>query len=134
MLSTLNWKILERKQTIARLSMLYKMRYRLVSLGDTKLRSAGHSYSTRSVEYSYTQPTAIRDYYKYSFYSWTISHYQKYHNTLCFPKHCFYFYFFGPTMVPRETGNNAYMEIYHGKCLHEINSQGKQHCPIHWLL
>ena len=38
--------------------MLYKMRYRLVSHGDVKLQSTGHSYSTRSKEYSYTQPTA----------------------------------------------------------------------------
>ena len=41
-----------------------KMRHRLVSHKDASLQSAGHSYSTCSIEYSYTQPTAIRDYYK----------------------------------------------------------------------
>ena len=45
-------------------SMLYKIRYLLISHDGAKLQSSGHSYSTRSmVEYSYTQPT-----YKYSFY------------------------------------------------------------------
>ena len=45
-------------------SMLYKIRYLLISHDGAKVQSSGHSYSTRSmVEYSYTQPT-----YKYSFY------------------------------------------------------------------
>ena len=45
-------------------SMLYKIRYLLISHDGAKLQSSGHSYSNRSmVEYSYTQPT-----YKYSFY------------------------------------------------------------------
>ena len=60
MLSTLKWKTLASRRTIARLSVLYKMRYRLVSHEDAKLQPAGHSYSTRSKEYSYSQPTAIR--------------------------------------------------------------------------
>ena len=64
MLSTLKWKTLESRRTIACLSILYKMRHRLVSHKDASLQSAGHSYSTSSIEYSYTQPTAIRDYYK----------------------------------------------------------------------
>ena len=59
MLSTLNWKTLECRRTIVRLSMLYEMRCRLVSHEDAKLQSTGHSFSTRSMEYSYTQPTAI---------------------------------------------------------------------------
>jgi len=73
MLSTLKWKTLASRRTIARLSVLYKMRYRLVSHEDAKLQPAGHSYSTRSKEYSYSQPTAIRDYYKYSFCPRTIT-------------------------------------------------------------
>ena len=44
--------------------MLCKMRYRLISHEDAKLQSAGHSYSTRSLEYSHALPKAIRDYYK----------------------------------------------------------------------
>ena len=60
-------------RTIARLSVLYKMRYRLVSHEDAKLQPAGRSYSTFSKEYSYSQPTAIRDYYKYSFCLRTIT-------------------------------------------------------------
>ena len=47
--------------------------HRLVSHKDANLQSAGHAYSTCSIEYSYTQPTAIRDYYKYSFYPRTIT-------------------------------------------------------------
>ena len=50
---------------------------RLVSHKDANLQSAGHAYSTRSIEYSYTQPTAIRDYYKYSFYPRTITEWKK---------------------------------------------------------
>ena len=57
--------------------MLYKMRHRLVSHKDANLQSAGHSYSTRSMEYSFTQPTAIRDYYEYSFYPRTITEWNK---------------------------------------------------------
>ena len=49
------------------------MRYRLISHEDAKLQSAGHSYSTRSLEYSHALATAIRDYYKYSFYPRTIT-------------------------------------------------------------
>ena len=76
MLSTLT--TLESRRIIARLScMLYKMRYRLVSHIDAKLQSAGHLYSTRSIEYSYTQPTAIRDNYKYSFHPRTITGWNK---------------------------------------------------------
>ena len=44
--------------------MLCKMRYRLISHEDAKLQSAGHLYSTRSLEYSHALPKAIRDYYK----------------------------------------------------------------------
>ena len=51
MLSTLKWKTLESRRMISRLSMLYKMLYRLVSHEDAKLQSAGHSYSTLSIEY-----------------------------------------------------------------------------------
>ena len=51
--------------------------YLLVSHKDANLQSAGHSYSTRSIQYSYTQPTAIRDYYKYSFYPRTITEWNK---------------------------------------------------------
>ena len=40
MLSTLKGKALASRRTIARLSMLYKMRYRLVSHEDVKLQSA----------------------------------------------------------------------------------------------
>ena len=57
--------------------MLCKMRYRLISHEDAKLQSAGHSYSTRSLEYSNALPTAIRDYYKYSFYPRTITEWNK---------------------------------------------------------
>ena len=57
--------------------MLCKMRYRLISHEDAKLRFAGHSYSTRSLEYSHIQPTAIRDYYKYSFYPRTVTEWNK---------------------------------------------------------
>ena len=39
--------------------------------------SAGHSYSTRSLEYSHALPTAIRDYYKYSLYPRTITEWNK---------------------------------------------------------
>ena len=48
-----------------------------VSHKDANLQSAGHAYSTRSIEYSYTQQTAIRDYYKYSFYQRTITEWNK---------------------------------------------------------
>ena len=65
------------QRTTARLSMLCKMRYRLISHEDAKLQSAGHSYSTRSLEYSHALPTAIRDYYKYSFYPRTITEWNK---------------------------------------------------------
>ena len=51
--------------------------HRLVSHKDVNLQSAGHAYSTRSIEYSYTQQTAIRDYYKYSFYQRTITEWSK---------------------------------------------------------
>ena len=57
--------------------MLCKMRYRLISHEDAKLQFAGHSYSTRCLEYSHRQPTAIRDYYKYSFYPGTIKEWNK---------------------------------------------------------
>ena len=53
------------------------MRYTLVSHEDAKLQSACHSHSTRSIEYTYTQPTEIRDYYKYSFYPRTITEWNK---------------------------------------------------------
>ena len=62
MLSTLKWKTLKSRRTIAHLSMLLKLWHRLVSHKDASLQSAGHLYSTRSKEYSYTRPTAIRDY------------------------------------------------------------------------
>ena len=39
------------QRTTTRLSMLCKMRYRLISHEDAKLQSAGHSYSTRSLQY-----------------------------------------------------------------------------------
>ena len=73
MLSALKWKTLESRRTIARLSMLYKMRNRLVFYEDIKLQPVDPLYSTRSKEYAYKQPIAIRNYYKYSFYSRTIS-------------------------------------------------------------
>ena len=57
--------------------MLYKMRHRLVSHKDANIQSAGHSYSTRSTEYSYTQPKAIGDYYNYSFYPRTMTEWNK---------------------------------------------------------
>ena len=69
MLSTLKWKTLERRRTIARLSMLYKMRNRLVFYDDIKLQPVDHLYSTRSKDYAYKQPIATRDYYKYIFLS-----------------------------------------------------------------
>ena len=59
MLSTLKWKTLESRRTIARQSMLYKMRHRLFSHKDANLQSAGNSYSTRPIEYSYTQPQPL---------------------------------------------------------------------------
>ena len=65
--------ITEIRRTIARLSMLYKMRNRLVFYEDIKLQPVHHLYSTRSKDYSYKQPIATRDYYKYSFYPRTIS-------------------------------------------------------------
>ena len=45
-----------------------------------------------------------------------MGHFQKYHNTLCFPskilhKDCFHF-LLGLTMVPRENKNNAYAKIW----------------------
>ena len=51
--------------------------YLPVSHKDANLQSAGNSYSTRPLEYSYTQPTAIRDYYNYSFYPRTITEWNK---------------------------------------------------------
>ena len=77
MLSTLKWKTLKSRRIIARLSMPYKMRHRLASHKNANLQSAGHSYSTRSTQYSYRQPTAIRDYYKYAFYPRTITEWNK---------------------------------------------------------
>ena len=59
MLSTLKWKTLESRRTIARLSLLCKMQHRLVSHKDANLQSAGNSYSTRPIEYSYTQPQPL---------------------------------------------------------------------------
>ena len=46
----------------------------------------------------------------------SIGHFQKYHNTLCFPskilhKHCFHF-LLGLAMVPRENKNNAYEKFW----------------------
>ena len=46
MLSTLKWKTLESRRTIACLIMLHKRGYRLVPHEDAKLQSAGHSYSS----------------------------------------------------------------------------------------
>ena len=77
MLSALKWKTLESRRTIARLSMLYKMQNRLVFYEDIKLQPVDHLYSTRSKEYTYKQPIATRDYYKYSFYPRTISEWNK---------------------------------------------------------
>ena len=77
MLSALKWKTLESRRTIGRLSMLYKMRHRLVSHKYANLKSAGNSYSTRPTEYSYAQAAAIRDYYKYSLYPRTITEWNK---------------------------------------------------------
>ena len=77
MLSTLKWKTLESRRTIARLSMLYKMRNRLVFYDDIKLQPVDHLYSTRFKEYAYKQPITTRDYYKYSFYPRTISEWNK---------------------------------------------------------
>ena len=57
--------------------MLHKRGYRLVPHEDAKLQSAGHSYSTRSLEYSHALPTAIRDYYKYFLYPRTITEWNK---------------------------------------------------------
>ena len=57
--------------------MLCKMRYRLISHEDAKVQSAGPSYSTRSLKYSHKLPTAIRDYYKYSFYPKKITEWNK---------------------------------------------------------
>ena len=71
MLLALKWKTLESRRTITCLSMLYKMRNRLVSHEDVQLQLAGHFHSTRSKEYSYTQLTATRDYFKYFFCSRT---------------------------------------------------------------
>ena len=51
--------------------------HRLVSHKDANLQSAGHAYSTRSIEYSYTQPTAIRDNNNYSFYPRTVTEWNK---------------------------------------------------------
>ena len=77
MLSALKWKTLESRRTIARLSMLYKMRNRLVFYDEIKHQPVDYLYSTRSKEYAYKQPIATRDYYKYSFYPRTISEWNK---------------------------------------------------------
>ena len=77
MLSTLKWKTLESRRTIARLSMLYKMRNRLVFYDDIKLQPVDHLYSTRFKEYAYKQPITTRNYYKYSFHPRTISEWNK---------------------------------------------------------
>ena len=71
MLSALKWKTLESRRTIARLSLLYKMRNRLAFYEDIKLQPVDHLYSTRSKEYAYKQPIATKDYYN-SFYPRTI--------------------------------------------------------------
>ena len=60
MLSALKWKTLESRRTIARLSMLYKMRNRLVFFEDIKPQPVDHLYSTRSKEYAYKQPITTR--------------------------------------------------------------------------
>ena len=77
MISTLKWKTLESRRTIARLSMLYKMRNRIVFYDDIKLQPVDHLYSTRFKEYAYKQPKTTRDYYKYFFYPRTISEWNK---------------------------------------------------------
>ena len=74
MLSPLKWKTLESRRTIARLSMLYKIRNRLVSHEDVLLQSTGHlcSNSLQRV-LLHTIDNHKGFFFKYSFYLKTIT-------------------------------------------------------------
>jgi hypothetical protein len=80
-ISVLKWKTLENsRRSIARLSMMYKIRNMLVSCEDVNLKPVGqlgHLYSTCTKEYAYTLPMVTRDYCKYSFYPRTITEWNK---------------------------------------------------------
>ena len=71
MLCCLGWKTLQTRRTIARLTMLYKMRNNLVYADSTKLKPVNYK-STRSSEHAYNLPTIKCDYFKYSFYPRTL--------------------------------------------------------------
>ena len=68
----ISWKLsfydLHGRRHCARVTVLWK---------PSSLERAHTLYVSGSIEYSYTQPTAIRDYYKYSFYPRTITQWNK---------------------------------------------------------
>ena len=71
MLYCLNWKTLQSRRSIARLSMLYKMRNNLTYADKNMLQPVSYK-STRSSEHAYKLPTASCDYFKFSFYPRTL--------------------------------------------------------------
>ena len=71
MLYCLNWKTLQSRRSIARLSMLYKMRNNLTYADKNMLQPVSYK-STRSSEHAYKLPTASCDYFKFSVYPRTL--------------------------------------------------------------
>ena len=71
MLHCLNWKTLQSRRSIARLSMLCEMRNNLTYADNNMLPPITYK-STRSSEHAYKLPTASCDYFKFSFYPRTL--------------------------------------------------------------
>ena len=67
----LNWKTLQSRTSIARLSMIFKMRNNLTHADSNMLQPVTYK-STRSSEHTYKLSTASCDYFKYSFYPRTL--------------------------------------------------------------
>ena len=74
MLQDLNWRTLDQRRFDSRLVLLYKVTYGLVAIPASDYLIRNTRPSSRNHSYAYRQITALRDYFKYTFFPRTIIH------------------------------------------------------------
>ena len=74
MLQDLNWRTLDQRRIDSRLVLLYKVTYDLVAIPASDYLIRNTRPSSRNHPIAYRQITTLKDFYKFTFFPWTIIH------------------------------------------------------------
>ena len=74
MLQDLNWRTLDQRRIDSRLVLLYKVTYDLVAIPASDYLIRNTRPSSRNHLIAYRQISTLKDFYKYTFFPWTIIH------------------------------------------------------------